>query len=374
MRIVVVSHEADFTGAPRVAFDIASVLARDHNVSLVSKRDGPLIKLPKYENLRANYFVADKSADLGLSPFSARMRHAIAVLKKLRPALVYANSAASFEWCVAARRLRIPCVMHVHEMTQTLRSLLALDVLKIDFLKYVDLLVSASQEASDAILSLTHDTVSRHFMFGVAIETDYIKSMSAADAPPPMNVAGRELSGDRPIVAMCGVATARKGFDIFYESAKALPEADFLWIGPLFHDSTVSKVMQHYQTDRIENFYVTGETANPYPYMSMCDIFALTSVEDPNPLVVPEALTLGRRVVSFHNSGGSWQWTRRFGYSLSGTISTNRLTAFLHKMLELECENRWSERQAAELREAVDIDVKLPSLRHELSELVGEAV
>ncbi len=234
MRIVVVSHEADFTGAPRVAFDIASVLAREHHVSLVSKRDGPLIKLPKYEHLQANYLIADKSGDPGSSPFSARLRQAIAVLKKLRPDLVYANSAASFEWCVAAHRLRVPCVLHVHEMTKTLRSLLALDVLKIDFPKYVDLLVSASQEVSDAISSLTRDTVFRHFLFGVAIETDYIKTMSAADAPALKNIAERELSGNRPIVAMCGIATARKGFDIFYESAKAMPEADFLWIGPLF--------------------------------------------------------------------------------------------------------------------------------------------
>ena len=190
MKIVVVSHEADFTGAPRVAFDMASALSRSQDVTLISKRKGPLIKLPKYANLKDNYIVLEKSADSAASSFSERVREATATLKKLRPNLVYANSAASFEWCVAARRLRVPCVLHVHEMAQTLRSLLALDILKIDFPKYVDLVVSASQETADALTPWRENPSRATFCSGLRL-----RPTTSRKCRPPMHRGRRTLPG-----------------------------------------------------------------------------------------------------------------------------------------------------------------------------------
>lgn len=374
MKIVVVSHDADFTGAPRVAFDIASALSDDHDVTLISKREGPLIELPKYANLVRGYIVTRTSHAYGSIPSNERVRMAMEMLDKLGPDLVYANSTASCEWCVAARRLGIPSVLHTHEMEQGLRALSAADVLKLDIPNYVDLLVSASKESTEAFAAMTSGPISRYFLFGIAIETDYVKEMAAKEVARPQNVAGQELSGERTVIAMCGTAASRKGFDIFYDTAQAIPDADFLWIGPLSDDATVRRVLKRQETERIENFYVTGETPNPYAYMRMCDIFALTSVEDPNPLVVPEALTLGKRVVSFQNTGGSWQWTRRFGYSLSGAISTERLTAFLKKLMETNGAGDWIAAQASALQDAVDLRARLPMLRQELSKLVEETV
>ncbi len=374
MKIALVSHDADFTGAPRIGFDIASVLARDHDVSLISKREGPLIRLSKYSNLVKDYAVTKTSHAYGNIPFSVRVRRATEMLRNLRPALLYANSSASSEWCVAAHHLRIPSVLHTHEMRDGLKSLTTVDALKLDIPRYVDLLVSASQEAFDDFSELTRGTVPKHFLFGIGIGTEYVKTKANEQASMPTNLSGRELAQDRTVVAMCGMAGARKGFDIFFETARAMPDVEFLWIGPLSGDPTVKQVMKTYNSERTENFFLTGETPNPYVYMKMCDIFVLTSIEDPNPLVVPEARVLGKRILSFQNTGGSWQWTRKFGYCLSGTISTDRLIFFLRKMLKASDAPHWIQGQSSSLYDAVDLDRKLPLLRRELSELVGASV
>jgi Glycosyl transferases group 1 len=374
MKIVIVSHDADFTGAPRIGFDIASELGRDHDVRLVSKREGPLIDLPKYAGLREKYVVTKTSHAYGIIPFNERVRRAVEMLREEKPALLYANSSASAEWCVAARQLAIPSVLHTHEMQFGLRSLSACDVLKFDIPRYVDLLVSASQEASDDFAALTCEPVERHFLFGIAIDVAYVREKADERVALPRNVSGRTLSRDKTVVAMCGMASARKGFDIFYESACALPEAEFLWVGPEDGDATAIAVMERYKAEATDNFFVVGETPNPYPYIKLCDVFALSSVEDPNPLVVPEALALGRRVVSFQETGGSWRWTRRFGYSLSGKITAERMVAFLRRMLGGSASSGWIEHQASDLYNAVDLTAKMPLLRQQLSSLVGATV
>lgn len=374
MKIVLVSHDADFSGAPRVGFDIAGALAADHDVTLISKRQGPLIELDKYAGLAGNYIVTHTSHAEKSIPFNERVRHAIALLSELKPDLMYANSVGAAEWCVAARRLGIASVLHTHEMEQGLKGFSAADVLKFDIPRYIDLLISASQEASDAFVAVTSGRVAKHFLFGIAIESAYVKARAAEDVPWPVNLAGGKLATDKPVIAMCGTASARKGFDLFYETSRAIPEAEFLWIGPHADDPTVKSVLERQARERPDNFFMTGGTPNPYAYIGMCDIFALTSVEDPNPLVVPEALTLGKKVVSFHNTGGSWQWTRRFGYALAGSVSTERLIALLRKMLDAPPSRGLGERQQSELHDAVDLAVKLPLLRRHLSDLVGAPV
>jgi glycosyltransferase involved in cell wall biosynthesis len=374
MKVVVITHDADFTGAPRMAFDIANDLQRDHEVTVLSKRDGPLIELPKYGGLKGSYKVTETSHLGGHIPFNERVRRAVKVLDEIKPGLVYANSCGSAEWCVAAHRMGIPSVLHTHEMLQGLMSLSAADVLKFDIPKYVDLLVSASREATDDFLKATTGSARRYFEFGVAIDIDYVREMASADVALPTNCSGRILDRDKTVVAMCGMATARKGFDIFYDAAKALPQAEFLWVGPLTGDGVGKSVMKAYRAECLDNFFVTNETPNPYAYMNLCDVFALTAVEDPNPLVVPEALALGKRVVSFQATGGSWRWTRRFGYSLSGSISTQRLVAFLQKMLATKGGRSWTPQEADDFRAGVDTGAKMPMLRQQLSELVGAPV
>lgn len=374
MKIALVTHDADFTGAPRMGFDIASDLARDHDVTLISKREGPLIQLAKYANLKDKCIVTKTSHVYGIIPFNERVRRAVKVLDELNPALLYANSSGSAEWCVAARQLGIPSVLHTHEMAQGLRNLSAADILKFDIPDYVDLLVSASQEAREDFLMATSGCVGREYVFGIAIDVSYVRKMAAEEVVRPKNLAGRQLSRDKAVVAMCGTASARKGVDIFYEAAKTLADVEFLWIGPFCGDSTGKQVFETYKAERVDNFFVTSETANPYAYMQLCDIIALSSVEDPNPLVVPEALALGKRVLSFQDTGGSWRWTRRFGYCLSGTISASRLISFLRKMVEGAERPAWVHEQVSQLREAVDLQVRLPLLRRQLSDLVGAKV
>ena len=142
---------------------------------------------------------------------------------------------------------------------------------------------------------------------------------SEMHADPTGQRPGRFPGGERRVVAMSGFAQPRKGPDIFFDLARRLPRYDFLWIGPWEPPDTTKNdpTVERYRSQPLDNFYVTGLTENPYAYLRGIDVFVLTAREDPNPLVVIEALLLGKKVVAFSRTGCSKVLLDRFGYVLS---------------------------------------------------------
>jgi glycosyltransferase involved in cell wall biosynthesis len=104
------------------------------------------------------------------------------------------------------------------------------------------------------------------------------------------------------LVGACGAANNGKGVDLWLEmvarvaSGAADLDPHFVWIGadaPTNFDewATAHDLWQHV------NF--TGSLKNPYPSLSELDVFTLTSRADSFPMVVLEAMHLGRPVVAF---------------------------------------------------------------------------
>ncbi len=102
---------------------------------------------------------------------------------------------------------------------------------------------------------------------------------------------------------MSGHASPRKGADIFFEVAAALPEHDFLWVGGWRQEETIDNIaFEDFERAALPNLYISGAVDNPYPYMAMMDVFFLSSREDPNPLVLGEALVLGLPILCFSHT------------------------------------------------------------------------
>ena len=74
--------------------------------------------------------------------------------------------------------------------------------------------------------------------------------------------------------------------------------------------------------------------SNPYPAIRASDLFMLSSRDDPNPLVVPEAMSLGLPVCTFADTGGSRVWTELFGFSMAGKIDVDRMEAFTRRFFQ----------------------------------------
>ncbi len=124
------------------------------------------------------------------------------------------------------------------------------------------------------------------------------------------------LPDDAKIVLGCGTVDLRKGADLFVSVARKVllqeaatsssPGTWFIWVGDfidahlrrwLLHDSGVGSLR-----DRIR---FIGPRSTVAPYYMAADLFALTSREDPCPLVNMEAMESGMAVVAFSGAGGA---------------------------------------------------------------------
>jgi glycosyltransferase involved in cell wall biosynthesis len=111
-------------------------------------------------------------------------------------------------------------------------------------------------------------------------------------------------------VGMCGVADYRKGVDIFVKLGEILknsyniPQIKLVWLG--FEGDCAKLVEEDIRKLGLEEtLYLFPRTLHPDPFYAALDVFALTSREDPYPLVVLSAATAGKPIICFAQSGGS---------------------------------------------------------------------
>ncbi len=373
MHACIVCHEASLTGAPRIGFDIAAFLAKSGPVDLLVKKGGPLIDFPQYAHLADSYRDVGTSHEVAAMGYRERVNHAADMLAELSPDLLYVNSVSAGEWCEAGARTSIPVALHTHETRISLPGLLS-TVCTPKVLAWTDLLIGASRQAMDDVEALTNFRVANRLDIGIFIDTGTVLAQAALDVPPPANAQGATLEADsaRPSVAMCGLAQHRKGADIFLGVAERLPQYDFVWVGPWAPPETDlnDAIYERSKALELPSFYWTGLTSNPYAHLGRTDALVLTSREDPNPLVVAEALLLGKRVLAFSETGASTLMLERFGYALNGAPDAERIAATLPKILDQEA-GPWQAEVGNAIRERVDGARKLELLQEVLERFVA---
>ena len=115
---------------------------------------------------------------------------------------------------------------------------------------------------------------------------------------------------DALVVGGSGAIEWRKGPDLFVYLATRLPAkiagrpVMFLWVGgetdPYFFTSTNHEIGLAGMESRIK---ITGYTAEPFRYFNLFDVFAMTSRENPFPVVCLEAAALAKPIVCFDSGG-----------------------------------------------------------------------
>ncbi len=301
MAITFILHEATRTGAPRLGGLIAREWARQEQVRVVVMKDGPLTPWLRQLLGAQNVVVCRGDPFHFRVPFDERVRLAAEMLEGDPADLIYANSLATSVFAFAAAQQKRRTLLHVHEKIAEMVNLLAHDATKIDVMRIADAVVLAARDIGDDLLEVFGAAPSIVETLGVAVDIDAIREAALAEAPSPLNARGAALEkGERMIVAMSGQASARKGVDIFFQCAAALPTCDFLWIGGWRPEETADNIaFDDFNARNLPNFYVSGPVDNPYPYMQLMDLFFLSSREDPNPLVLAEALALRRPLMCF---------------------------------------------------------------------------
>lgn len=218
-----------------------------------------------------------------------------AVIIRHRPDLVYVNSTAAAIYLRPARWLRRPVILHVHESASIVEQFVRGARASTEFRRVR--ILACSPSVREDLARLTGRALDDVPMI-LSVPDDSSVTRLAAEEPDV------DYGTDELVVGCCGAVERRKGADLWDEIAERVRQqlpartVRFVWIGE--DDPTVRPVGP---TDA----EFIGSRANPYPHIARFDVFALPSRDDPFPLVVIEAMLLGRPVVAFDVGGVSRQ-------------------------------------------------------------------
>ena len=299
-RILVVVHQASLTGAPRVAIDILSSLDNDcWDRWAVIRWGGPLAKDTRATGSRV-VFEPLRRTRATLRRWR-RSRWLATWLEQIVAGVVVAVTRADVVWCNTtlsacyvrpARLLGRHVVLHAHEPEDYMRQCLGRYRLE----RYWDAvtLVGCSPSVCADLAAFARQPVQSVACLRSVPNRDRVLTLAGAGHV--------DIPAHGLLVGACGVANSGKGIDLWLEMAAQLgPELRdleplFLWIG-----GTTPREFAAWSADGpcSERVRFVGPVDNPYPWLAALDIFVLPSRADSFPLVVIEAMLLGKPVVAF---------------------------------------------------------------------------
>lgn len=323
-RMLAVSHEGSQTGAPIVLVSFLEWLRANTDVSIHTLliEDGPM--RPRFEAIGTVSAVTDRpgAQTLGLLergleyrgnlrarrvPAALRYRAALARLGRFD--IVYLNSLTTLDvlpYLKGAPRV----IAHIHEGPVTIRDWWRTHDPMSSRLT-PDRWVAVSEDSAAALGDMpgvdSADVVLHHPFIDVGTaRACHLSSHELASL--------RQTLGIPPgagVVVGSGSIERRKGPDLFVQLAsevrrhhrKDLPPLHFIWVGGDLAGPEWRLLQADIERSGATHVHVTGHVTDPRPYFQLADVFALTSREDPFPLVCLEHAALGIPVVAYSSSG-----------------------------------------------------------------------
>lgn len=291
-KIVFLGHEGYRTGASILLLQMIQWIAvnRQIKVYLILLDGGPLVN--EYEKY-AKVYVKPKSTRLETYWVHFKVR---LLIYTIHPDLIYCNTVATLKFLKRYRSVfsKVGKVLHIHEMPHSILELVGgqFDIDGFDRVLVVNRRI-------EKFVSGFYPFPSRIFLTPEYIDVEKLAAGKALARAPGMK-----------IVLGVGVASWRKGFDLFLQTA-AICRRDypsrfkFLWVGPI---STMDRNRAIYEAgllDLGDSFSMIGEVEHVGSYFRQADLFFLSSREDPFPMVMLEAAVYGVPVLYFAGSGGA---------------------------------------------------------------------
>ncbi len=313
-RILFIGHEAERTGAPIVLLHLLRWLNENHTgieAELLLLRDGELREA--YESV-ASVYVVPKSmipeiADRGLRflrrKLGLRKRLSIPDLVPFRKDydLVVGNTVGSLEHLAFFKKRGLRTVSWIHEMRSVITSFFPELGRFAELSRSVDLFVVPSLAVETAIREFGVTT-----RFELVPEFSEIATVNEKESTVVRMALG--IPDNAFVVGGCGTVSSRKGTDLFLAVAANLSESIndiyFLWVGGASRYSATEFEQSLDEIERLglSRVIITGSQKEPGSYFANMDVFALTSREDPFPLVCLEAASLSKPVICFAGAGG----------------------------------------------------------------------
>lgn len=291
--ILFLGHEAYRTGGSLLLLNLIKWIYsnRDVNLRLILLDGGPLLEeFQKYAEVR----VLSKKNSI----FSMFQKLELKLfIQNSKPDLVYFNTVVSLKFYQRYQILfsSFRKVLHVHEMPFSISELAGNNLKLEDF---------------DNILVV--NKIIRNFFIkssssipDISLITEYIDVNELKSYPKQS-----KIDSGKKVVLGVGVASWRKGFDLFLQTAaisyRLFPdEIEFIWVGPI---SNQDRKRTEYDIQLLglnNSFKLVGESKEVYFYFQNSDLLFLSSREDPFPLVMLEAAVFRLPVIYFQGTGGA---------------------------------------------------------------------
>jgi glycosyltransferase involved in cell wall biosynthesis len=130
---------------------------------------------------------------------------------------------------------------------------------------------------------------------------------------------------DKKIILGIGEDHKRKGYIYFRELSAICPDFFFLWVGGT-----------KYNRKMTSNFIILNSVNSDdiWNYLLISDIFFLSSIEDPFPSVILEAMSIGLPIICFRGAGGSEEIITDKNGFISDSFDINKVKNFIYSLSE----------------------------------------
>lgn len=316
LRVLTVLHDLSLTGAPKIAIDACDALQEEVEPFFVSLRPGPLDErcrrvgqlhiLSGIHQHLARYNAAPSEGLLGRTYRTLKKKRSVAYFTRLKkqiriwqPDVLYVNSIASLEVLDLLEIPGVPVVLHVHELEVITQVTIGANP---GLLTAVPTRYIAVSQPVQAMLTDCYQIDADR----IALIHEFVPD---ADFQTPPLRAERKQDGCF-VVGGAGHPGWRKGTTPWLQMAVELTRllknnVRFVWVGIRDDYESVAFQEEARKLNLEGAIEFVRATKTPLPHYAEFDAFAMTSYEDPCPLVVLENMMLEIPVLCFAGSGGA---------------------------------------------------------------------
>lgn len=284
---------------------------------------------------------------------------------------VYLNSAASGHVIEMTRHLRVPQIVHVHELEKSIERWVGAD--KMSRLRdHADIFVAASAPVAENLHERHGIPRPKLRVVNEFIKSTGIRNISDSEKRDCKSALG--INPDAKVVLGCGTTDWRKGADLFVHVAAAIhrsdPPVQFVWVGGETEKGEISTLKRMADSNGVgDKVKFVGEVSTPLPFMIASDIFLLSSREDPFPLVCLESADCGVPIICFAEAGGMPNFVESSCGEVTPYLDVSAMAQALSSLLGDEARARTLGKQAQEkVRSQFDVSIK----GHDIYEIVRD--
>lgn len=311
LRLLVVTHNLNFEGAPRLIFELARYLSQvpGNRVRVLSPQEGPMRRL--FESAGLPVEVVDVSAALtAVSPEKFHAALAAVHIDWSATDLVIANTMVSF-WAVhLAAAAHKPSLLYVHE-SSPVRRLFAPLLPPALFPVVEDAFRVASRVVFTAAASRRiFDYLDSRQRFRILPSWLDVAAIDAFVATHPRAAlrAKHGVSPDAVVLLNLGTVCERKGQHTFIAAAALLAARparaplEFIMVGAREDDFTALLRLQ-VAAAGLSGVRFVPETSENFDWLRLADVLVCSSFEESSPRVITEAAAFGLLIVTTNVNG-----------------------------------------------------------------------